>query len=276
LVGTALDVTERRRAEDRLAQKRLEIEELNRTLEARIDHTVNELRQKERLLVLQNRLAAMGEMIDSIAHQWRQPLNTLGLIIQQEQQAYEMGTFSKESIDENTGMAMEIIRHMSRTIDDFRNFFRPDKNKVSFRINNAIRHTLSLVEKSFQEQHISIELQPEGDPVAHGFPNEYAQVLMNILVNARDVMVERKIDNPRISIRFFVEGTKTVVTVTDNAGGVPEEILGKLFDSSFTTKGPDKGTGIGLYMSKLIIEQSMGGKLTAGNVGEGAEFRIEV
>ena len=276
LVGTVLDITEQRRAEDKLAQKRLEIEELNRTLEARIVHTVNELRQKERLLVLQSRLAAMGEMIDCIAHQWRQPLNTLGLIIQLEQMAYDMGDYSKESVDKNAEMAMEIIQHMSRTIDDFRNFFRPDKNKVSFKINNVIRRTLSLVEKSFQEQRINIELQPEGDPVANGYPNEYTQVLMNILTNARDVMVERKINNPRILIKFFVEGPKTVVTVTDNAGGVPEEILGKLFDSSFTTKGPDNGTGIGLYMAKMIIEQNMGGKLTASNVGEGAEFRIVV
>lgn len=276
IVGTVHDITERMRAEDKLAQKRQELEELNRTLEGRIDQAVNELRQKDRMLVLKGRLAAMGEMIDNIAHQWRQPLNTLSLLIQQEQLAYEMGDLSKESVDENTAMSMEIIKHMSQTIDDFRYFFRPDKNKVSFNINNTIWRTLSLVEKSFHEQNIGIELQPEGDPVAHGYPNEYAQVILNILTNARDVLVERKINNALISINSFVERSKTVVTITDNAGGISEKIIGKLFDSSFTTKEPDKGTGIGLYMSKMIIEQNMGGKLTASNVGGGAEFRIEV
>jgi C4-dicarboxylate-specific signal transduction histidine kinase len=112
--------------------------------------------------------------------------------------------------------------------------------------------------------------------MVNGYPNEYAQILLNILMNARDALVERNVDDPRISRHAFSEEGKTVVTITDNAGGIAEEIMDRIFDPSFTSRGPDKGTGIGLYMSKTIIEKNMGGSLTARNTGKGADFRIEV
>ncbi len=271
-----IDITERRSAEDALAEKRRELQELNSSLEVRIVQAVDELRQKDQMLILQDRLAVMGDMINQIAHQWRQPLNTLGLLIQQVPLYYDSGDFSREFLEENTNRGMELIHHMSQTIEDFRNFFKPDKEKVTFGVNLVIGHTLSLIERSFKEQKIDIALHPEGDPKAYGYPNEYAQVVLNILMNARDALVGHNVDDARISLYTFVEGGKTVVTITDNGGGIDEEIMGKLFDPYFTTKGPDKGTGIGLFMAKTIIEKNLGGRLTVRNTGSGAEFKIEV
>jgi len=271
-----IDITERRRAEDALIEKKREIEEINRSLEERIAKAVDELRQKDQILILSYRQAIMGEMINNIAHQWRQPLNTLGLVIQQVPLYHRSGELSADFLNENTAKGMELIQHMSRTIDDFRNFFRSDKEAVAFSVNQVIARTLSLIEGSFKEPKIDIVLHPEGDPMVNGYPNEYSQVVMNILMNAHDALIEHNVDDARISIRVFAERGRTVVTITDNANGIADENLGRLFDPYFTTKGPDKGTGIGLYMSKTIIEKNMGGRLLVRNTGGGAEFRIEV
>jgi len=139
----------------------------------------------------------------------------------------------------------------------------------------VIEHTVSLIEKSFVDQQISIELTAEGCPTHSGYPNEYAQVLLNILMNARDELVARAVDDARISIHSFEAGGKSVVTIADNAGGIPEEIINRLFDPYFTTKGPDKGTGVGLHVEDHH-RKNMGGRLTVRNIGKGAEFRIEV
>ena len=271
-----IDLTGRRQAEAALAEKRREIEELNRSLEEHIARAVDELRQKDRMLIVQDRLAVMGEMINNIAHQWRQPLNILGLGIQELPYFYKSGALSEEMLQENVDKSMEMIGHMSQTIEDFQTFFRLDKERVVFVINEVIARTLCLVAKSFQDQNIGIDFQPEGDPAAYGFPNEYSQVLLNILMNARDALVERGVADALISLRAFVQGEQMVVTIADNAGGIPPEIIGRLFDAYFTTKGADNGTGIGLFMSKTIIEKNMEGQLTVQNTGDGAEFRIEV
>lgn len=271
-----IDITERRVAENALDGKRRELEELNSSLEVRIFQAVDELRKKDQIMILQDRMAVMGEMINNIAHQWRQPLNTLGLVIQQVPLYHEMGDLNSEFLEENTRKSMELIQHMSTTINDFRNFFRSDKEMVTFGINQVIVRTLSLIEQSFQDQKINIAFDTVGNPSANGYPNEYAQVLLNILMNARDALVGNNTANALISIRAAEEGNTSVVTITDNGGGIPNEIIGRLFDPYFTTKGPDKGTGIGLYMSKTIIEKNMGGRLTVSNTELGADFRIEV
>lgn len=271
-----IDITERRRAEVGLAEKSRELEEANRSLQVRIDEAVEALRQKDQMLILQDRLAVMGEMINNITHQWNQPLNALGLVIQQLPIYYDSGQFSGELLKENADKAMELILHMSQTIEDFRNLFKADKEAISFSVNLVIERTLSLIEKTFKEQKIGIALHPEGNPMAIGFPNEYSQVLLNILLNARDALVENHVDDARISIHSFTDGGRSVVTITDNAGGIAHENMDKLFDAYFTTKGPEKGTGIGLFMSKTIVEKSMSGRLTVRNTGDGAEFRIEI
>ena len=267
-----INITERRLTEDALTEKRQELEEIKLSLGQAMD----ELCRKEQLLIMQSRHAAMGEMINNIAHQWRQPLNTLGLLIQQTPLLYGSAEFSREYLEENSRNAMQLIQHMSRTINDFKNFFKPDKEVIPFCVNEVIMQTISLVEDIFKAHGITVAFHTESDPMITGFPNEFAQVLLNILNNARDALVERNVDVPLITMQSSTEGGKSVVTITDNGGGISEEIMGKLFDPYFTTKATEKGTGIGLFMSKTIIEKNMGGRLTARNVADGAEFRIEV
>jgi signal transduction histidine kinase len=215
-------------------------------------------------------------MIGNIAHQWRQPLNTLGLHAQKLGVFYGSPSFNKELLDNSIAKTMEIIKHMSKTIDDFRNYFKPGKEKVDFKVIEAIKNTLSLLEGNFNNPKITIDFVEQSNPVINGYQNEFAQVFLNILNNARDAMIERETAEPRIIITICNENGCAVVTVADNAGGIPVEAINKVFDPYFTTKGPQQGTGIGLFMSKTIIEKNMGGKLTVRNTDIGAEFRIEV
>jgi PAS domain S-box-containing protein len=268
-ISFALDNLDRE-CRRKVAERALREETLQRL------RTAEELREKERLLVLQSRQAALGEMIENIAHQWRQPLNTLGLILQDLPLAYESGELSGACLDDTVDKAMEQILHMSQTMDDFRNFYRPDKEKVSFKVQRVVFKTLSLIAGNFKSLNISVETNVMGDPVIVGYPNEYSQVLLNILLNARDAFSERKVACPKIRINLGVENGKNIVTISDNAGGVPDDVINRIFEPYVTTKGPDKGTGVGLFMSKTIIEKNMDGSLSVRNTGQGAEFRIEV
>ena len=270
LLGIASDMTDRK-----LAEKALK--DLNLYLEQRVAAAVSESREKDQILILQSRQAAMGEMIGNIAHQWRQPLNTLGLIVQELRMTYGRDEFYKESLDASVKKAMGLMSHMSQTIEDFGNYFKPDKEKILFNVNQAVGKTLSLLEPCFKNMGIHIEAMETDDAVINGYEHEYSQVLLNILLNCRDAFEANDTDRQRvIRIAVFKENDKSVVTVADNAGGIPEDIIDKIFDPYFTTKGPDKGTGIGLYMSKAIIEKNMNGRLTVRNTADGAEFRVEV
>jgi len=271
------EITKRKRAEEALAEKQLLLEETNQYLEQRVAESVLDSRKKDQILIQQGRQAAMGEMIGNIAHQWRQPLNTLGLIVQELLMTYGHDEFYKESLEANVKKAMGLISHMSKTIEDFRNYFRPEKEKTLFNINEAVATTLSLIEPSFKNLDIDIEVIEKDVTDFNGYANEYSQVLLNILLNSKDAYAESGTVKQRvIVITIFKENNRSVVSVADNAGGIPEEIIDKIFDPYFSTKGPDKGTGIGLFMAKTIIERNMGGRLTARNTADGAEFRIEV
>jgi len=235
-----------------------------------------ELRARERLLIQQSRLAAMGEMISNIAHQWRQPLNTLGLIIQRLPHFYDAGKFDREFLGTSTRDAMNLVRHMSDTIDDFRDFFRPDRERTVFNVKKAVLQAISLVDAGFKALNIDLETRIEGEPTISGYPSQFSQVVLNLLFNARDALIEHEVTKGLIRIEGGREGERLVLTIRDNAGGIPDAILDRVFDPYFTTKGPDRGTGIGLFMAKSIIEKSMGGRITACNHADGAEFRIEV
>jgi PAS domain S-box-containing protein len=272
---------ELRRAKDELEERvRERTEEVSRTLEElRIEsaqriQAVEELRQKEQLMMQQARLAAMGEMLVNISHQWRQPLNVLNIIIQDLGRNYDRGKFTREYLGNTITRGKQLIAYMSQTIDDFRSFLDPDRSRSSFDTREAVEKAMQMVADSMRE--IEVRVAAEEPVVVDGFPKEYVQVIINILMNARDALREREVASPVIQIRVFTEGTKSVVTIGDNAGGISDEIMGSIFDPYFTTKGPDKGTGIGLYMAKMIIERSMEGSLTVRNTAEGAEFRIEV
>ena len=284
------DISDRKQAEQKLFEQttqlvteaaereaaQTKLEELNHSLAERINLAVADSRRKDQTLIQQGRLAAMGEMVNNIAHQWRQPLNNIALIIQSLQVSFERGAITAEEFKNEINKTMDIIMHMSRTIDDFRNFFREDKQKVEFSPGMTIRRTLEFISATLANHGIQVEFVEDTEISAIGYQNEYAQVLLNIISNTREAAIERKIAAPCIRICVTGENGRSVVTVCDNCGGIEAGVMPKIFDPYFTTRAPDKGTGIGLYMSKVIIEQNMNGRLTAANREDGVEFRIEV
>jgi len=260
---------------DREARRKAAEQALSKEIAERL-HALEALHEKDQMIMHQSRQAAMGEMINNIAHQWRQPLNVIAITIQDLMIAHEQGECSDEYVDETVKQIMNQVLHMSQTIDDFRSFLRPDQEMKQFNLVEAVRKTLILVNDSFIAQNIRIETETQENLIVTGYQNEYCQVLLNILNNARDILTERKIVEPRIKIKLFREGHKHVATISDNAGGIPDTILDRIFEPYFTTKDVDKGTGIGLFISKTIIEKRMKGKISARNTDQGAEFRIEV
>jgi PAS domain S-box-containing protein len=264
-IGYCFDISERKQAEQ-------ELTELNANLSRLVSREVSNGIQKERMLIQQARHAAMGEMIGNIAHQWRQPLSMLGLVIQNIEMDFEEGELDSKAMEQYVTKAMSAIQKMSTTIDDFRNFFQPNLHKTSFGIMMAVRDALNLVEASLNTHEIEIVLKSAGDVEIWGHQNEFTQVLLNLLGNAKDALLERNVRPGKIEIEVMGKESGACIVVRDNAGGIPMEIAERVFDPYFTTK--EKGTGIGLYMTKTIVERHMGGSIQFHNADEGAEFLI--
>jgi len=268
--------TANRMLEEKVQQRTRELEQLNTQLEEKVKKEVAKSREKDQMLIQQSRLASMGEMIGNIAHQWRQPLNALGLVLQNIQMAHEHGRLDEEYLRKATDKGMKLIDSMSHTIDDFRNFFKPNKSKERFDIAQSIDSALEMVESSFKNHDINVNLQLEPELCALGFPSEFSQVLLNILTNAKDALLERNVNPKEIWIHAFRQNTDIVVTIEDNGGGIDTSVVEKIFDPYFTTKEEGKGTGLGLYMSKMIIERSMNGTIVADNGSSGARFTTRI
>ncbi len=260
----------------KLEEKSKLLKELNDGLEERVTEEIRKQQKQEQLLIQQSKLAAMGEMIGNIAHQWRQPLNALSLVLQNINFAYEMDDLSEEFMHKSMDKANLLTNTMSKTIDDFRNFFKPNKQEVEFFISDTIKNAISLIESTFQHHNITIESKINDDANIKGFPNEFSQVVLNILNNAKDAIIENNIGSGKVLINVEKIDNKATISVIDNAGGIPNDILEKVFNPYFTTKEEGKGTGIGLYMSKNIIETNMNGKLLVENIENGAKFVIIV
>ncbi len=260
--------------EDISARKEVEaqLRRLNETLEQRVQEEAAKNREKDHLLIHQTRLTAMGEMIGNIAHQWRQPLNGLAILLVNLKDAQAYNEMSQAYLDETVDKAGELIHSMSATIDDFRNFFRPNREKMQFPLERAVRDALEMVEASFKDYNIEIVVRAEGHPQAMGFRNEYAQVVMNMLANAKDAILAQGVRHGRVEIDIACRGKQAYVSIRDNGGGIPQDIMGKIFDPYFTTR--QQGSGVGLYMSKMMIENNMAGSIEVHNTPEGAEFLI--
>ncbi len=244
--------------------------------DAQINHISRKSKEKESLMLRQSRQALMGEMIGNIAHEWRQPLHIIALLIQDLKECYLHGSFSIEYLDNAVNSVMDVIQYMSHTIDDFSNFFKPEKQSKLFAVSDTVEKTLTFLKPELKRSKIQFEVDVPHDLTIIGYPNEYAHVLLNLIKNAKEVFAERKIEKPKLVIKGFRENKKIIVTVTDNAGGIPDHVIDKIFDPYFSTKNTGSGLGIGLYMSRIIIEQNMKGKMQVRNVEKGAEFRIEV
>lgn len=251
-----------------------QLKTVNTSLEQRVDEQTQQNLEKERLLIQQSRSAAMGEMISNIAHQWRQPLSTLGLVVQNIQLDYRENELTDDSLEKYVDTAQQCVMRMSETIDDFRDFFRPDKAKVRFNLHRAVSDSLQLLEATLKNNNIQIEIGKDLGLEAFGHANEFSQVVLNVLANAKDALVENKVPQRKIEIELKSTERTGIVVVRDNAGGIPASALDKIFDPYFTTKA--SGTGIGLYMSKTIIEKHMNGSITCRNTDNGAEFTISI
>lgn len=263
-------------AHDTAQESKAKLEVLNVSLESRIRDEVAKNREKDVMVIQQGRLASMGEMMRSITHQWRQPLNNLGLILQSLPVTVRHDETEAQEVRESVKLSMGIIEFMSHTIDDFRNFFKEERQKSEFAVMDVVRRVEVMVAASLYDKDISMAIQGDNEVRVLGYPNEFAHVLLNLINNARDVLVERKVPQPNISVCSYGQDGKAVVTVCDNGGGIAEEHLDKIFDPDFTTKETAKGTGLGLYLSRVMVERHMGGRLTVRNVGAGAEFRVEI
>jgi signal transduction histidine kinase len=241
-------------------------------LDKRVKEEIEKRQQKEQLLMHQSKLAALGEMLGNIAHQWRHPLTRLSLIIQNMEMAFKMGKLDEKRFEKLKNAAQMQIEYMSETIDDFTNFFKKDTKKVEFCPKEIITEALKLIEGRLKQNGVKVEMNIIKTEPLYGYKTEYSQVVLNILNNAIDVLKERKVENKKIKIT--IEGKK--VSIEDNAGGIPEEIMDKIFEPYFTTKFQSQGTGIGLYMSKVIITQHFKGELYAYNSDKGAVFVIDL
>ena len=269
----------RKQAEENLEKAHEELKELHEDLQKKVDKTVNELREKDHLLIQQSRLAAMGEMIGNIAHQWRQPLTAVSAVVQDIGEAYKYEELNEEYLHNAIKTTMEQIIYMSHTIDDFRNFFMPNKEREVFYINEAVKSTVRFIESSFKHNEITLELDMQEECEVKGFSNEYTQVILNILNNAKDAIKKTRPENPKVKLKLkkLEKGKYTTsLTISNNAERIPEDIINKIFDPYFTTKYESEGTGLGLYMSKTIIEKNMNGRITAKNLENGVQFKIEV
>jgi len=241
----------------------------------------NEEQQKaqEQLLLQQSKMAAMGEMMGAIAHQWKQPLNALAITVQDLEDAYEFGELDKQYLQNVISNTMRQVHFMSHTIDDFRDFFKPSKTKKPFRVDEAVTSMINLVEVQYQHRGIELRFEKPSALTVLGFPNEFKQVMLNLLNNARDAIEVMKNTEAAPQKVYFIDVTikkkkdEAVVTVQDYAGGVPESLGESIFEPYVTTKG-EEGTGIGLSMSRTIVENNMGGTLRYKNQKEGACFMI--
>ncbi len=258
---------------ERIKQSEQKFQQLNRELGKRVIEETHKNVEQERILTHQARLAAMGEMIGNIAHQWRQPLNTLGLVVQNIAEDYRDGLLDQSSLDEYRDTAINTVHKMSCTIDDFRNFFQPNRHKERFDLQKPIREAYHLIEASMKNNSIAVTIDCPDDLTAWGFPNEFAQVMLNLMANAKDALVEHNTTATRkIDISARTEGKRALVCVRDNGGGIPEDIMDRVFDPYFTSK--KNGTGIGLYMTRVILEQHMHGNIFCRNTEEGSEFTL--
>ena len=251
-----------------------ELEELNESLEIKVQKEIEKNREKEQLLVQKSKFIALGEMISNIAHQWRQPLSELSSILMYIKFKQSIKALDENTMNQKLQEADKVLDFMSHTIDDFRNFFMPKKEKEEFYLNKVVDIVINIVSSTLKNYDIRLEINIDEKIVLKTYLNEYEQVLLNIINNAKDVLIEKRAENPYIKIRAQEEVNHIILTIEDNGGGVLVEPKGKIFEPYFTTKENSNGTGIGLYMSKIIVDKNMKGKLRVKNTKDGAKFAI--
>ncbi len=259
--GVRQDITDKKR-----------FETLNSTLEERIEEEIEKNKHQQTMMLHQSRLAQMGEMISMIAHQWRQPLMTISTVTALTEAKMKKGKLSEEEFANYLHRIKIHTDYLSDTIEDFRSFFKPDKAKQQTTYEEIVTEALRIVETALNNRGISTEATFSNLTTLYTYTNEIKQVVLNLIKNAEDALRENGVSHPYIRI----EAEENRLRIRDNAGGVPEAYLEKIFDPYFSTKEDKDGTGLGLYMSKIIIEDHCGGKLSVANDKHGAVFTIEL
>ena len=247
---------------------------------------IEDLKRKENLMAEQSKLAAMGEMLGNIAHQWRQPLNIISMSSSNLKLKNDMGELNSSTLRESLSLILKTINHLSDTIETFNDFLKTDKEKSIFNVNDNIKNSISLVDNFFKNFNIDIVLELDDDVFLNNLANEFSQAFINILNNAKDAIVLNLKDNESGLIKIKTKKIDNFIEilVLDNALGVDKDILNKIFEPYFTTKHKYQGTGLGLYMTRKIINSSMGGEITVQNKKfthnkkeyKGAEFKIKI
>ncbi len=235
------------------------------------------LEDQHHMLVEQSKSAAMGEMISMIAHQWRQPLQAISILVQKLPLTKMIeGKLTDEVLEETVQEINNQLAYMSTTIDDFREFFKPSKRKQKVLLSQVIDQAVSFISYMFKMETISISIEKSEDIELELHDKDLVQVLINIMKNAKDALVEKKVEKKALVLRYWHDKYCAYIEIEDNAGGIPQNLMNKIFEPYFTTKENKNGTGLGLYMSKMIIEQHSHGKLMVRNSTQGALFTIEL
>jgi signal transduction histidine kinase len=245
-------------------------------LELKINEEIFKRTEQEKLLIQQSKLASMGEMIGNIAHQWRQPLGELSALLMNLQVKHKFNDLNGEVLLEGIQQCNKINAYMSNTISDFQNFFTPSKKKEVFEISEACERAIAILQASIKYHNIEFHFDISEKIEVLGYPNEFSQALLNILSNAKDVLSSRQIINPYIRMQLKKGFKYMLIVIEDNGGGIGLEHVDRIFEPYFTTKYATQGTGIGLYMTKMIIENNMNGIINVKNTKEGALFTIKL
>ncbi len=259
--------------EIRVNEQTAQLIELNQTLEQRVDEEIIKNKEKQKIIFWQSRMASLGQMLANIAHQWRQPLTELSLTLFNIKKSAKLN--NKDTLNKYYKESLSIIENMSQTIDDFTNFFNPNKPKEKFYLDFAVDDALLITKKFIQKDNITIRKDFKKVEV-FGVLNELSQVIINLIQNSSEAFIYQKIDTREIDIHISKSNDFATILFSDNAGGVEEKILDKIFEPYFTTKHKSNGTGLGLFMSRMIIEKSLNGSIEVSNLNNGLKFIIKI
>lgn len=252
------------------------LSDLNQKLNYKIKEQVDSLRKKDKQLQYQSRQAQMGEMLNMISHQWRQPLMAISATTSYLYGRILMNEFNKDTFLDELGLIEDSSGYLSNTMNEFRTFFSPNKEKVSTTFEKIVDSTLKIIAPVLQNEHIQVELNYGCYEEIRSLENEIRQVVLCIVKNSEDAFLGKSNTHKVISISTYVENKNVILEISDNAGGIKEEYIDKVFDSNFTTKSQKYSTGLGLCMSKTIIENNCKGKLFVKNTNIGVSFFISL
>jgi PAS domain S-box-containing protein len=265
-----MDITNEKKLEENLR-------EINKHLNEMVEQKVKEIKQKDAILLQHSRIAAMAEAISSIAHHWRQPLNALGIIIQDLKMASDYGELNSEYINSSVLKSKEIITQMSKTIDVFRGFLNMSGEREVFDLSFAIQKVILLSDATFKNSHVKTDIEyPKMPLLIDGYVGDVTQCMLSIILNAKENFEQKNIKNPKLTIKTDTDGESAYVNICDNGGGCDVDVLDKIFEPYFTTKKVQTGAGLGLFMAKNIIEKNMRGRIEAYNNEGGLCIKISL